>query len=120
MNPLGCPKEPDVLRAAKAGAWPDELRAHAAGCAICHDVALVAGALAVVRHGQAVGGSDVEDASVVWRRAQLRARPMKLERATRPIAVIEAVALTSAAAVVILLLAQGWSELRRLISLAGV
>ena len=41
----GCPQEARVLRAVKTGRWDDALKAHAAGCPACGEVALVSGRL---------------------------------------------------------------------------
>ena len=44
-----CPREQEIVSAVSGGHWPhrgdEELRAHAAGCPICADVAAIAAAL---------------------------------------------------------------------------
>ena len=89
---LSCPHEEDVLAAIATGRWPDrvetELRAHAAACAICQDSVAVARAFAC----RETPAGSVPDASLVWFRAQLRARAEATRLAGRPITIAQAVA----------------------------
>lgn len=115
MSPAGCVREVDVLRATRSGDWPIELRAHVAGCSACDDLTLVVHALADDRRERQEAGEMV-DAQLVWRRAHLRARHVAVERALGPITVVEAVALVSATAAGVLVLARIWPVLETLIS----
>ena len=91
----GCTYEAAVARAASTGDWSNELRAHVEQCALCGEVALVAGVLGSERRQPPPG--DVADFGQVWWMAQLRARRAAAERATLPIAVVEAVAVAAVA-----------------------
>jgi hypothetical protein len=82
-----CAREDDVLDLVAMGQWPEraeaELRAHAAGCDVCGDLAASASAIVELRDtGEATA---VPDASVVWGRAQLRAREDAARRAAQPL-----------------------------------
>lgn len=91
-----CAAEGDVVRAARSGHWSTELREHATNCTTCGDAALVAAALA--REGRRPPRTaEVADARRVWWTARLRARHSSIERATRPIAVVEVAAVGIAA-----------------------
>ena len=87
-----CSRESDTAGAASAGEWSEELRAHAADCSVCRDVALVAGALGA---DQRCPPTDLPVASAgrIWWMAQLRARHTAADRALRPISVMELVAI---------------------------
>lgn len=104
MNAGSCPRERDVLDLVVVGQWParadEALTRHVAGCAVCAEVA----AVAVLLHEAAEAGPvpTLPDASVVWYRAQVRAREEAVRRATRPMNVV------TAAAAVVVLLGLGW------------
>lgn len=89
-----CPREPDTARAAGAGEWPEELRAHAADCPVCRDVALVAGALGHERRRLPADPPGL-CAGRLWWMAQLRTRRAAAERALRPISVMTMVAVAA-------------------------
>lgn len=94
-----CGHEPAVVEAVALYQWPDrcepELRAHAAGCALCQEVADVAIAF---RDDQAQHASEVRvpPADRVWLRAQLRARIEAAESAARPLNMVQAAAAAAA------------------------
>src|SRR6188768_22628 len=81
-----CPHEQDVLDLVAIGQWPARadasLVAHAEACETCRDLASVAGA--IVESRDALPATHVPDASVVWYRAQVRARLDAARRAGRP------------------------------------
>jgi predicted anti-sigma-YlaC factor YlaD len=87
-----CRHETDILDLVAIGQWPTrashELVAHAGRCPVCRDLASVAATLAascdVVRHE-----IRLPDATVVWQRAQLRARQEALRQAARPIVAVQ-------------------------------
>lgn len=87
---VSCPCERDVLDLVAIGQWParadETLRAHVAACETCAEVASIA---TVVRdwanEADAVDAVKVPDASVVWYRAQVRAREEATRRASRPV-----------------------------------
>ncbi len=93
-----CSRESDTARAASAGDWPEGLRAHAAACPVCRDVALVAGAL---RRDRRYLPADPPPAAAgrIWWMARIRARRAAAERALRPITVMELAALAAMAPV---------------------
>jgi hypothetical protein len=102
-----CPHEGDVLELATLGRWPGRadaaLRAHVATCAICADLAEVAGVLAEWQD-TALSRVRVPDASHVWRHAERRARAEAARRATQPVLVVE---LAAVAAIIVMLVAWG-------------
>lgn len=110
---LDCPREQDVLDAAAAGRWPHradaELRDHASVCPICHDVAAIAGAFLEERD-LSWKEADVPPASLVWWRAQIRARGEASRAASRPIALAQGVAIALLVLVALMLVpySLGW------------
>jgi hypothetical protein len=83
-----CGWEDRVQRAARGGFWNPGLRAHVEQCAVCADVALVAGAMRAEAVASQVDRT-VPEPGRVWWRARLLARHEAVARATRPIAVWE-------------------------------
>lgn len=99
MNPVECQFEAEVLAAVVQSRWParvdDRLRTHVASCAICSDVAAVAGAMDGALD-EMRSGADLPDASRVWWRAQLRARREAVQTAGRPITAVQLIAFACA------------------------
>ena len=99
-----CSREQDVLDAVSAGRWPrrcdDDLRRHVDACMICQDAAVVFAAISVERE-RAELEVVVPPASLVWWRAQIRAREEAAAAAARPIAVAQAVAVACLIAAVL-------------------
>jgi hypothetical protein len=97
-----CEFESDVLSAVLQSRWPDlvddELRSHVAGCVICSDVAVIAGALDNARD-ETRASAVIPDSGRVWWMAQIRARREAIDSASRPITVAQAVALACAVGV---------------------
>lgn len=92
-----CAQECEVLDLVAMGQWPGRadaaLRAHVASCASCTEVAAVA---AAVREWADDGPvAHVPDASVVWYRAQVRAREEAACRATRPVLLAQLLAVAA-------------------------
>lgn len=108
MTPLECCREADVIDAVVAQRWPEradpELRAHVAGCAICADVAQVAGALHQDHEAAFAEASHLPAADLIWFRAQARARAEASRQAARPIAIMQALGLAAATGVISLLI----------------
>ena len=98
MRRLDCPHESEVLSAVYTNRWPhqagDELRDHVFECRICADVLAVAAAFEA-ETDLARANAHVPDASIVWWRAQLRARQAAEKEAVRPITVAQAVGLAA-------------------------
>jgi hypothetical protein len=95
-----CACERDVLDLVAIGQWPsradEALRAHVASCATCAEVAAVAAAVREwADDSDAAEPVKVPDASVVWYRAQVRAREDATRRASRPVLVAQLVALVA-------------------------
>jgi non-ribosomal peptide synthetase component F len=82
-----CPHERDVLDLVAIGQWPQRadatLRTHVASCATCAEVASIA--IAVREWSDADAAPRVPEASVVWHRAQVRARAAAERAASRPV-----------------------------------
>ena len=104
MMPIECPREQDVLDALASRRWPDraedELRTHVAACGVCADLVTVAGALVDVPDAMQVP-QELPPASLVWWRAQLRAREEAARAAVRPIRVAQLVAAICVAVLVV-------------------
>ncbi len=87
-----CDREQQVLDSLQsgrwAGPWGEEIRKHAAACAVCSEVVLVAEGL---RHEEELAQTEVRlpSAGLVWWKAQLAARRAAEERAAQPIAWVE-------------------------------
>jgi hypothetical protein len=88
MQPVECEFESEVLAAVIQSRWPElvpaELRAHASTCAICSDVAAVAGVIDESRD-EIRSMATVPDSGRVWWLAQMRARREAAKTAARPI-----------------------------------
>ncbi len=109
-HPEPCVHERDVLDLVAVGQWPARadhvLRTHVADCAACAEVAAVA---AAVRDWDEAGPAvQVPDASVVWYRAQARAREEALRKAGRPVLVAQVAAVVAIVAAVAVV-GPGWA-----------
>jgi hypothetical protein len=97
---IDCPFEEEVLAAAVQSRWPDRvdaaLRAHAAGCAICSDLAAASTAIGDAQ-GEIRGLVTVPDSGRVWCVAQMRARREALKAAGRPITAAHVIGLACVA-----------------------
>ena len=110
-----CFRESEVVEAVATSAWPSassaDLKAHVASCAICGELAAVAGAI----RGDCQSARahiEVPSAGLVWWRAQLRARQQNAEAAGRPITYVQAAAGGLAAALLFMLGGLVWPSLR--------
>jgi hypothetical protein len=119
---LECAREQDVLDAVATGRWPSrtdgELRDHVRHCAICLDVAEIAAPLLAERDA-AWEEAHVAPSSVVWWRAQIRAREEAARAVARPIALVQGLAVVCLAAVALLLLTIALPWFRTSATLAG-
>ena len=87
MTTRTCPHETDVLDLVAIDQWPQRadasLQAHVSSCSLCAEVASIATAV------REWGGAEVilrmPEASVVWHRAQVRARSEAARAAFRPV-----------------------------------
>jgi hypothetical protein len=95
MKTPQCDREQQVLDALRSGRWTgpwgEEIRRHAAGCAVCSEVVLVAEAL---RQEEELIQAEARlpTAGLVWWKAQRAARRAAEERAAQPIALVERMA----------------------------
>jgi hypothetical protein len=94
MKSSTCSREPEVVAAVLAGCLSDSLRAHAAGCAVCGEVARVA-ALVHGDFSRAQHEANVPTADIVWLRARIRAREEATRMAARPIIFTHAIAIAA-------------------------
>lgn len=102
---MSCPCERDVLDLVAIGQWPsradETLRAHVAACETCAEVASVAAAVRDwANETEATDAAQpvrMPDASVVWYRAQVRAREDAARRASRPVLVAQLFAVATVA-----------------------
>jgi hypothetical protein len=102
-----CTREQDVLDALAADCavqeWGGELRAHVDACAVCRDIVAVALPL-LQEHHTAVDDAHLPSSGIVWWRATMRARQEAAQAATRPISIVQGVALASGAAIFMMVL----------------
>ena len=95
MQPVECEFESEVLAAVIQSRWPERvdatLRAHAATCQICSDVAAVAGFIDNSRD-ELRAAASLPDSGRVWWLAQMRARREAAKTAVRPIAATQLIA----------------------------
>jgi hypothetical protein len=89
-----CSREPEVVAAVLAGCFSESLRAHAAGCPVCGEVARVA-ALIHDDFSRAQRDANVPSADAVWLRARIRAREEATRMADRPIILTHAIAIAA-------------------------
>ena len=93
MNPApslkGCPQEVRVVRATRTGQWDDALKAHAAACAACGEVALVSSSLRTFAL-ETEGHNRLPDPYLVWLKAKLTERQVVRQRASKPWDIAEA------------------------------
>lgn len=99
MMPVECEFESEVLAVTLQGRWPDRvdahLREHVAACAICSDIAAIAGAIEDAREEMSAR-VVVPDSGRVWWLAQMRARREAAEAANRPMTAAQAIAFVCA------------------------
>ena len=88
MTLLQCPREQEIAALLACGQWPlaapADLRAHAAQCRSCTELALVTSAFRAAR-ATAAANAPLVSPGILWWRAQLSRRNAALERVTRPI-----------------------------------
>lgn len=109
MSRVECPREQDVLDALASRRWPSRgdpaLAVHVAECGICADLVTVARAFL---DGDALPeepARDLPPPSLVWWRAQLRAREEAARAAARPLRAVQGAALVCGALLALVLLA---------------
>lgn len=107
MSAIECPREQDVVDAILSRRWPsrcdDELRTHVHACPGCADLVEVAAAFLEARDLDEER-PEVPSASLVWWRAQLRAREEAARLARRPLGAARIAGLACASLLVIVAL----------------
>jgi hypothetical protein len=107
MSVMECNREVEIVEVVTLGRWPDgcseELRRHAASCPVCTDVVQVALALTQER-SVALDTVRVPSAGLVWWRSEMRARREAVNRATRPLRIVEWIAAACVVLVAVILL----------------
>jgi hypothetical protein len=107
-----CRREREILDAVRLERWSEDLRGHAAGCAVCADLATVAAALCI-EHEEAMRQAPLPTAAQVWWRASVRARAEAAARAARPITLWQAVAAACGAGLSAALATLVWPRLQQ-------
>jgi hypothetical protein len=82
MNRFICPRESDVVHAAKSRQWTEEFRAHVAGCLACKETVEVAATLQDLTTDSA-GVKPPISYRVIWMRAQVARREERLSKLDR-------------------------------------
>jgi hypothetical protein len=90
-----CEFEEEVLAAALQSRVPEPLRAHVEACAICSDIAAIAGAIDEARE-EMRAAAVIPDSGRVWWLGQMRARREATKTAGRPITAVQVIALACA------------------------
>ena len=110
-----CSRLPEVQTALRLGHWPTacpaELHGHVAQCPRCSQELLVAQRIQQLR-AQTLETAPPGSSSLLWWRAQARRRNAAIERAGRPIAVAQIVALAIVFAIVVAAVASHWPAVR--------
>jgi hypothetical protein len=119
MKPEQCTYEEAVARAAQSGDWTPALRAHAAECTTCSEVALVSGFLQAEAEA-ARAEALLPDPGHIWRKAQLASIQAAAERALRPIAMMEKLTVACGALVLGAVFLWNWPRLTAWLGRANV
>ena len=116
MKTVECAREREVVQAALARQWPEqvdaELRAHIDGCPHCGGVALVS-LLFASEHEHALRDAHIPAAGQVWWRSALRAHAEAAHAARRPLVWQQGIAGACAAGVVAALVGGAWPSIRQ-------
>jgi len=100
---MNCPRELETLDAITTALWPDELRQHAASCALCADLVAVATAFQEDLH-EAVQHAPVPSSGLMWWRIHRRARQEAARTAERTITFVQTASVFGAIAVALAIL----------------
>ncbi|HKW35103.1 MAG TPA: hypothetical protein VJN92_18975 [Candidatus Acidoferrum sp.] len=95
MDRFYCERETEIAKALRAGALDVELEKHVASCAICSDTAAVSESLQLESPATPI----LPDSDFLWWKAQLAAKEMAVERATRSIVMVRRAAYVGTGAV---------------------
>ncbi|HUP60803.1 MAG TPA: hypothetical protein VNA69_10335 [Thermoanaerobaculia bacterium] len=104
---MSCARENELLETVSAGRWPDgcdeELRAHAASCEHCRELAAMA-ALFHAEMQDAMRDAQLPSSGLVWWRAQRRARAEAARTASRAITLVQAASVAGAIAFALMII----------------
>ena len=107
MTAHDCAREPELVDALRAGAWPagcdEELRAHAESCASCRDLVDVAVALLEDRDAQ-LHEAPLPGSGLVWWKLQMRLRDETARKGRRMLLLFQTTALSIAGALALFML----------------
>lgn len=109
-----CNQEEAVQMALRRGTWDEPLRAHVADCPECADLVLVAQYLeSEARSARHEAEKNLPSPGLIWWKAEILAKRVASERATRPIAVFEKIAYAVGALGLFGFAAWNWSTIDR-------
>jgi hypothetical protein len=112
-----CPHEEAAAEAACSGAWSDSLRAHAAGCATCGEIAKTANWMQTLAR-ETNSDCDAQEANLIWWKAQLAVKLVQkqaeADRAQEVAAWIEIVLAALVVAGIAGRIANGWQALQEM------
>ena len=95
MSAIECNREIEIVDTITSGRWPagctEELQLHAESCPVCRDVVRVALALTQDR-SDALQAVRIPSAGLVWWRSEMRARRDAVNKANRPLQIVECIA----------------------------
>jgi hypothetical protein len=109
-----CPREQDVLEAIASTRWADDLRAHAAECQVCGDLAIVASAFQDERDAAWIEAHPPTSGQVWWR-ATMRTRAEAARAAARPITALQALTAACVIGVFAALLTRSSASIEQLV-----
>jgi len=112
-----CPRESEVFEAVAFDRVHD-VRDHLAECAICAEIADVAGALRA-EHAAACREAHVPSAGAVWWRATVRARAEAAQTVSKPITILQGVAGACGVGLAVAVASMVWRSLHFFDSAAG-
>lgn len=114
MRVLHCEHEADVAAAVtreQVEALDPVLRTHVSECAVCREVADIAGALRALE-AETTGAADIPGAGQVWWRARMRARADAQRIAARPVLFAQAIAAASVLGILAAVVSFNWEHLQ--------
>jgi hypothetical protein len=119
---IQCPFEQELLDAVASKRWPGRveqpLAAHVAQCSICRDTVEIAQAFLDESHDSRAE-PPLPSASAIWWRAQVRAREEAARLASRPIALVQAIATVCVAAASLAAAPAASAWVRKMIAAVG-